>query len=257
MNNLDRERHHLVFRQIDVALPDAPPGLEGQIARDRLLRELRRARPCCIASLRIPLTRAESRESVTLCRATPCCSGWLARRKRAFPFVPQQVTMRAMPGPVTDQRAHALRDRFHTLFVAPDVPVPVEAIAEDLLGLYVEEDEIECSGLLLPAERRVVVRADEPPARRRFTLAHEVGHWVCQVLEGHAAPLYCREEVGVGEGKALEREANVFAAELLMPEPDVRAAFAGAIADCAERFGVSEEAMHWRLYNLELVEEQP
>jgi Zn-dependent peptidase ImmA (M78 family) len=29
------------------------------------------------------------------------------------------------------------------------------------------------------------------------------------------------------------------------------------IADCAETFGVSEEAMHWRLFNIGLVDVQP
>lgn len=42
-----------------------------------------------------------------------------------------------------------------------------------------------------------------------------------------------------------------------MPEPAVRAAWAGSIPECAARFGVSEEAMHWRLYNFALVEERP
>jgi hypothetical protein len=164
-----------------------------------------------------------------------------------------------MPGSVTDARAHALRERYHALFAGAELPVPVDAIAEDLLGLSVEEaDELDCSGLLLPAERRIVVNAGEPEPRRRFTLAHELGHWVCQVLVGHAAPVYCRAEVvGVGEGKALEREANVFAAELLMPESAVRLAWVGSIAACAEAFGVSEEAMHWRLYNFELIETSP
>jgi len=135
-----------------------------------------------------------------------------------------------MAGPVTDPRAQALRDRFHAAFSAPDLPVPVQAIAEDLLGLYVEEaDEVECSGLLIPAERRVVLRAGEPPTRRRFTLAHEGGHWVCQVKEGHEAPVYCRAaDVAPTADRALEREANVFAAELLMPEPAVQAAFGRA-----------------------------
>src|SRR5262249_20941023 len=98
-----------------------------------------------------------------------------------------------MPGPVTDPRAHALLERFHGAYDAPDLPVPVEMIAEDLLGLYVEEaDDLDCSGVLLPAERRVILRAGEPESRQRFTLAHEVGHWVCQVKEGHEAPMYCR-----------------------------------------------------------------
>jgi Zn-dependent peptidase ImmA (M78 family) len=47
----------------------------------------------------------------------------------------------------------------------------------------------------------------------------------------------------------LEREANVFAAELLMPEAEVRAA-GGSVP--AERFGVSGEAMRWRLFSFGL-----
>lgn len=168
-----------------------------------------------------------------------------------------RMTIRAMPGPVTDPRAHDLRERYHRLFADPELPVPVEAIAGDLLGLYIEESEIHCSGLLLQEERRVVLNVGEPEPRRRFTLAHEVGHWVCQ-LEGHRAPVYCRsEDVGVGEGKHLEREANVFAAELLMPEPPVRATFGGSITECAATLGVSDEAMTWRLFNLGLVKERP
>jgi Zn-dependent peptidase ImmA (M78 family) len=166
--------------------------------------------------------------------------------------------MTDVPGPVTDERAYALRSRYHDAFGGTELPVPVESIAADLLGLLVEEDEIDCSGLLLPAERRVVVRAGEPAPRQRFTLAHEVGHWVCQVLEGHTAPLYCRDvDVSEAADRQLEREANVFAAELLMPEPTVRAAFAGAVEACAATFGVSGEAMQWRLYNLKLVEGPP
>lgn len=129
-----------------------------------------------------------------------------------------------MPGPVTDPRAHALRDEYHASYNAPDLPVPVESIAEDLLGLYVEEaNDLDCSGLLLPAERRVILRAGELAVRQRFTLAHELGHWVCQVKEGHEAPVYCRvSDMAPTADRALEREANVFAAELLMPAPRAR-----------------------------------
>jgi Zn-dependent peptidase ImmA (M78 family) len=129
--------------------------------------------------------------------------------------------------------------------------VPVEAIAEDLLGLYVEEVDLDgVSGLLYPAERLIQVNANDAPARRRFTLAHEVGHWVCQVQEGRGEPLMCRaEDVEPGADRALEREANVFAAEQLMPEPAVRAA---ADPGAADRFGVSGEAMRWRLYSFGL-----
>ncbi len=162
--------------------------------------------------------------------------------------------------PTTDPRAHALRDRFHDAFDAEALPVPVESIAADLLGLYVEQNQIECSGLLIPAERRVVLRAGEPRSRQRFTLAHELGHWVCQVKEGHQAPMYCRDrDVAPGANRLLEREANVFAAELLMPENAVRAEWprAASVAELGAWFGVSDEAMAWRLYNLDLVKKRP
>jgi Zn-dependent peptidase ImmA (M78 family) len=161
-------------------------------------------------------------------------------------------------GPVTDPRAYRLRERYHAHFGGPELPVPVERIAEDLLGLAVTEaDNLAVSGMLLPAEREIYVNAEDVPARRRFTLAHEVGHWVCQCLEGKGAPVMCRaEDVSEGADRMLEREANVFAAELLMPEPALRSEFPRE-GDLAERFGVSSEAMAWRLYNLGLVEERP
>jgi hypothetical protein len=153
-----------------------------------------------------------------------------------------------------DYRAHALRDAYHAVFGGEELPVPVESIAEDLLALSVEvRDELGVSGMLLPLERRIIVRAEEPEPRRRFTIAHELGHWICQCLEGTAQAVYCRaDEIGVdAAAKALEREANIFAANLLMPESAVRAA-AGE-----NRFGVSDEAFAWRLYNLGLVETRP
>src|SRR2546421_8434715 len=88
-----------------------------------------------------------------------------------------------------DPRAHALRNRYIAAFGGAGIPVPVEAIAEDLLGLRIEEhwEMGECSGLLIPAERLILLNAAErasgrtdPPLRRfRFTVAHELGHWVC------------------------------------------------------------------------------
>jgi hypothetical protein len=162
--------------------------------------------------------------------------------------------------PVRDARAGKLRTRYHACFSRAELPVPVESIAADLLGLHVEEGMIQCSGMLVVAERRIVLRNDETQARRRFTLAHEVGHWVCHVLEGRVAPAYCRsEDVAPGAERTLEREANLFAAELLMPEAAVRAASTDEpqIEQVATRFAVSAEAMHWRLYNLGLAAAGP
>jgi Zn-dependent peptidase ImmA (M78 family) len=175
-----------------------------------------------------------------------------------------------------EPRAHALRARYLATFGGAEIPVPVESIAEDLLGLRIERSaEIDCSGMLVPAERRIVVNAteaprDRPPLRRyRFTIAHELGHWICHVGgRPDPQPTYCRAvDLTEDANRTLEREANVFAAELLMPELAVRAAWASLVTDrheaeaavetCAERFDVSPTAMRWRLYGFGLVEIRP
>jgi Zn-dependent peptidase ImmA (M78 family) len=97
------------------------------------------------------------------------------------------------------------------------------------------------------------VNANDTRARRRFTLAHEVGHWICQCLEGRGAPLMCRAvDVDPATDRTLEREANIFAAELLMPESAVRSAVNDP--QVAHRFAVSDEAMRWRLYSFGLAD---
>ena len=121
------------------------------------------------------------------------------------------------------------------------------------------------SGLLLPAERRVWVNALEAqrsPGRRRFTIAHELGHWRlhCDGADPHTR--FCRsDEVGAGEAEAaaaqeIEREANRFAAALLMPERLVREEAPKHrlnVKVLADRFGVSVVAMQVRLEGLRLM----
>jgi Zn-dependent peptidase ImmA (M78 family) len=143
-----------------------------------------------------------------------------------------------MPGAVTDPRAHALRSRYHRLFGGDELPVPVESIAEDLLGLAIHREDLDgISGVLYPEERQVYVNSSDVPARQRFTIAHEL----------------CRaEDVSPAADRAIEREANVFGAELLMPEHAVRR-HAGD-SDAADVFGVSQLAFSWRLYSFDLAE---
>lgn len=160
-----------------------------------------------------------------------------------------------------DPRAERLRQRFMEVFGdAGTPPVPVEAIAEDLLGLRVrlETGMDGLSGALLPAHRLIRVNADEPAERRRFTVAHEIAHWVVHcAADGRAAPVMCREVARPGPDPR-EREANVFAADLLMPAAAVRAHVAAHGAPdrgiLAAAFAVSPEAMAWRLYNLGLLD---
>lgn len=173
------------------------------------------------------------------------------------------------PNRYSDPRAHALRRRYMAAFGGPEIPVPVESISADLLGLRIEQsNELgELSGTLLPAERRILLNALEaahdgtPIRRHRYTIAHEIGHWICHVLGAPAgaepSPSYCRAaDLSQDADRVLEREANVFAAELLMPEQAVRNAWSSTpqVDLVASHFGVSPLAAHWRLHNFGLVD---
>lgn len=180
-------------------------------------------------------------------------------------YVPTDLP--SVPTRYTEPRAHELRDRYLATYGGDEIPVPVESIAEDLLGLRIEEDDLgECSGMLVPSERLILVNASEamsgdtPTRRHRFTIAHELGHWVCHAHRAESAPTYCRsQDVAQDTDRTLEREANVFGAELLMPEAALREAWAafGDRDELASRFGVSGLATQWRLYSFGLVTERP
>ncbi|MGI8998814.1 MAG: ImmA/IrrE family metallo-endopeptidase [Candidatus Limnocylindria bacterium] len=134
-------------------------------------------------------------------------------------------------------------------------PVPVERLAK-LCGVLVLERTFpqELSGLVFEYGDTAVigVNADHHLNRRRFTIAHELGH---HLLDHHD-----RFHIDVEEGELLghdwqaERAANDFAAELLMPRRFVVDAFEKTHDPglLAHRFEVSELAMGYRLVNLGL-----
>ena|SRR5213592_3516699 len=160
-----------------------------------------------------------------------------------------------------DPRVDTLLKRYYDHFSADELPVPVESIAVDLLGLTVDEDDsLEVSGMLVPSDQQIWlngVEARQSGGRRRFTLAHELGHWVCQYQAGRVEPRYCRsDDIGVEAGRKLEREANVFAAQLLMPADLLRReadALKLNVHALATRFSVSVPAMKVRLRQLSLL----
>ena len=101
------------------------------------------------------------------------------------------------------------------------LPVPVDDIVDSCYGLHVMEvddmtsapgcpplDEGQSlSGLLLVDEKQIWCNADEArqwPGRKRFTIAHELGHWVLHKPGQHS--LFCRRAVVVADEAARERE---------------------------------------------------
>ena len=141
------------------------------------------------------------------------------------------------------------------------IPVPVFEIITDI-GLLLETRPLEdhVSGWIeLEADNsyKIVVNSRHATTRQRFTAAHELGHF-----------LYHRDLLGAGTGDTRayrteasplpnakirprhERQANSFAANLLMPLEAIQHLIASGIQDAAsmaERLCVSEEAMKIRL----------
>lgn len=138
----------------------------------------------------------------------------------------------------------------NTIFVANKLGFVVRAVtyrSPDVHGSVAKED-----GLV-----EIDVRAEDPPVRRRFTIAHEIGHAVRHLEDGtthvDSARFFRLEQTEHG-AQDHEVEANQFAAALLMPEAWVRDHFASwrDPVVLAIRFGVSADAMKYRLRNLAL-----
>lgn len=150
-------------------------------------------------------------------------------------------------------------------------PVPVRTLAESM-GIRVAEESLEddVSGMLYrrAGGSLILVNRDHPSNRRRFSLAHEIGHLLL-----HNAAVFIDKKVRIDfrdSRSALgvdldEIQANQFAAALLMPEQwvleQVNAARArrnpptdeNLIAELAAIFEVSEQAIEHRLANLGLL----
>ena len=109
---------------------------------------------------------------------------------------------------------------------------------------------------------RIFVEQSDPPYRKRFSIAHELGHHFLHLLnEGEIVDkrtdMFREKEPDVGsmsEERMREIQANWFAAALLMPEDLVRVEWLRnpSLRPIAELFNVSEEAMGYRLDTLNL-----
>lgn len=88
---------------------------------------------------------------------------------------------------------------------------------------------------------------DQPPNRYRFSCAHEVGHLIERGADIAAGRAIVEKRSDVNRGDSGEVYANEFAASLLMPEPNLRAAIAAGEDDfdLSERFAVSLESVQY------------
>lgn len=144
-------------------------------------------------------------------------------------------------------------------------PVNVEQIA-GILGFRVvpyDFDDPTISGMLVMEDevRAIAVNRAQHRHRQRFTVAHEIGHFLAGHEDYDAADFMEHKKFYLDGSFAThdpkEQEANEFAAELLMPSHMLKYDVAAGIKDAkrlAERYEVSEQALWIQLSDLNLAE---
>jgi len=154
----------------------------------------------------------------------------------------------------------------------PSLPVPLDRLIEHTLDLCIDFDAIDepsgttVWGCIEPGRRLITLNDKHKdafakcPGLERFTLGHEVGHWVMHVDQPVLAQatlfdaprdvIVCRD----GDQSIHERVADRFSSFLLMPKdlmlqelPMHDVTSRAGFRDLAEKIGVSNRALDLRL----------
>ena len=143
------------------------------------------------------------------------------------------------------------------------IPIDVEGLCKTL-GIrvqYVDFSSIErrvrkeISGAIQKwgEEYTILVNEDDPDVRARFTIAHELGHYFLHVKDDprQIVTSFRRDR------SPRERQADKFAAELLMPQALIKREYSKMVIPVsdtlAKKFDVSRPAMRNRLNDLKLM----
>ena len=171
-----------------------------------------------------------------------------------------------------------------TFGVPVGLPVPIDLIVEQTYNLQIlwedlpEPPDTMILGALAPRDRRIVLNArhealfEQFIGPYRFTLAHELAHWIYDADDPNQLALdlglppreqYCyhRESPWLSEiDRIREVNANKLAAHLLLPEDQVRSAQIDKvlrdIPGTARRWEVSRTTLQIRLQELGLIQEK-
>ncbi len=137
-------------------------------------------------------------------------------------------------------------------------PIDVKKIGESL-GIAFEEKALEKDvyGIISKKNNKIIceINSNDSITRQRFTIAHEIGHYVLGDLNDNDT-MFRDDKTKVLQDDYREINANKFAAELLMPakaiEYFVYAIKVANFEELIKKFNVSEQAMVYRLDKLKL-----
>jgi Zn-dependent peptidase ImmA (M78 family) len=170
------------------------------------------------------------------------------------------------------RKIETLVEELLAIYKIKEAPVPVERIAKAKgARIFHQALDDDVSGFLYRDKAQTVigVNTHHAPVRQNFTTAHELGHLLLhdqeQLHVDRDFRVRLRDDVSSQGTDEYEREANFFAASILMPrgflEEDLeRVEYVDLLddnflCDLARKYGVSVQALVNRLKNLSYIPE--
>lgn len=142
-------------------------------------------------------------------------------------------------------------------------PVDLNRIAEEFnLPIYYEKLDDNLAGCFIAEDKgaAIVLNNNDAVVRQRFTLAHELGHFISYKIQEKTGKIFDERSTLAGLGTDPEEIfANKFAAELLMPKDEFMNKFKEfknnhhdleCLDYLAKHFNVSRQAIEIRYDNL-------
>lgn len=127
-------------------------------------------------------------------------------------------------------------------------PIKPDIIAYGLgLELHFLNLSSQISGILYKRNNKhgIIINKNEAITRQRFTLAHEIGHFFL-----HAPKEVIYWDYPKFQNLQIEREANIFAASLLIPDFILEKYLNSSVEKISQIFFVSKKVAEIRLKNL-------
>ena len=151
----------------------------------------------------------------------------------------------------------------HDLNIETD-PLDIKSVVKNIFNIEIKEDKFDkgVSGFLerIGGKWCIFVNKYESELRKRFTIAHELGHFIKHryryMISGSSIPdlIFFRDNTV----DLTEKEANDFAAELLMPKDvfiEKIKSGCNTLDKLSEAFQLSTSAVKYRAYKLGLISE--